>query len=70
MLHLATDRMGAEIAGLLEQTLQQADGFQISLLFVRLEETENEEEETEITKSWGSIPATMSCCIVKQPRRP
>ena len=43
---------GRKSPALLEQTLRQADGFQISLLFIRFEETENEEEEAEITKSW------------------
>ena len=32
--------------------MRQSDGFQISLLFIRPEETEDEEEETEVAKSW------------------
>jgi hypothetical protein len=32
--------------------MRQSNGFQISLLFIRPEETEDEEEEAEMTKSW------------------
>jgi Zn-dependent peptidase ImmA (M78 family) len=43
---------GRKSPALLEQSIRQADGFQISLLFISLEETENEEGEAEVDKSW------------------
>jgi len=36
----------------LEQTMRQSNGFQVSLLFIRSEQAEEEGEEAEISKSW------------------
>jgi Zn-dependent peptidase ImmA (M78 family) len=48
---LQTER-GRRSPTVLEQTMRQSNGFQISLLFIPLEVTGNEEEEAEIAKSW------------------
>ncbi len=48
---LQTER-GRKPPTVLEQTMRQSGGFQISLLFISAEETEEEEEEAEIAESW------------------
>lgn len=48
---LQTER-GRKPPAILEQTMRQSGGFQISLLFISAVETDDEEEEAEIAKSW------------------
>jgi hypothetical protein len=36
----------------LEQTMRQRNGFQVSLLFIRAEESEDQDDETDLSKSW------------------
>jgi len=45
--------LGQRTPLVLEQTMRQSNGFQISLLFVEAEHLEDQEEETEISESWN-----------------
>jgi Zn-dependent peptidase ImmA (M78 family) len=48
---LQTDR-GQRTPPVLEQTMRQSNGFQVSLLFIQVEQLDDEEEEAEISESW------------------
>jgi Zn-dependent peptidase ImmA (M78 family) len=43
---------GKKSPAILEQSMRQSDGFQVTLLFVQSQETENDEDDAEVAKSW------------------
>jgi len=43
---------GQRTPPVLEQTMRQSNGFQVSLLFIRAEDFQDQEEEAEISESW------------------
>jgi hypothetical protein len=44
--------LGQKTPKVLEQSMRQRDGFQVSLLFIDTAEMESEEEESELNRSW------------------